>query len=184
MTGTTAAIAVVRGRTLTTANIGDSRIVIGMRKNGLVVPLPLTRDHLPEDPRERKRIEEAGGRVESWTPAGLDTGPPRVWLKEKRIPGLSVSRVIGDGILNGIVSSDPDMAVHTLTEDDRFMVVATDGVWGVMSNEEVVTFVAARDTETCQRISEELVRFAAERWFEDGGESIDDISAIVVRFNW
>lgn len=184
ITGTTAVVAIVHGRQLTCANVGDSRIVLGTVRKGIVAPLALTTDHLPEDPLEKERIEKAGGRVESWAPAGLDTGPPRVWLKEKRIPGLSISRVIGDEILSGIVSSEPDVSTHQLAEEDRFLIVATDGIWGVMSNEEVINFVAARDGESCQRVAEGLVRHAAVLWFDDGGESIDDISAIVVRFNW
>lgn len=183
MSGTTAAVAVVHGRHLTTANIGDSRVVVGTYRDGCMIPLVLTDDHLPELALERKRIEEAGGRVECWSPCGIDTGPPRVWLKERRIPGLSMSRVIGDSVLRGIVSSQPDLCMHRLVEEDRFIVVATDGVWSVMTNEEVVQFVEGRGG-SCQIIAEDLVRLAARRWFEGGGESVDDISVIIIRLDW
>lgn len=184
MTGTTAAVALVHGRTLTCANIGDSRIIVACQHDHKLVAVPLTRDHVPDCPIERTRIEQAGGRVESWSPDGIDTGPPRVWLKEKRLPGLSMSRAIGDDILRGILSSDAEVSRHELEEDDRFIVIATDGIWGVMSNEEVVSYVAGRGQEPCQSIAESLVRYAASLWYKDSSESIDDISVIVVRLNW
>ena len=183
MTGTTATIVAVHDGLLTTANIGDSRIVVGTRRDGLIVPLALTDDHLPEVTRERKRIEAAGGRVDCWTPCGIDTGPPRVWLKEKRIPGLSVSRAVGDSILEGILSPQPDLCVHRLVEEDRFVVVASDGVWNVMTNEEVVQFVHAQGVRHVQVIAEDLVRMAAERWFKEE-EGVDDISVIIIKLNW
>ncbi|CAN8070735.1 unnamed protein product [Agarophyton chilense] len=184
MTGTTLAAAIVHKGSITCANLGDSRVVVATVRNGIIVPISLTEDHIPEVPRERKRIESAGGRVERWTPANLDTGPARIWLKDKRLPGLSVSRVIGDTILSGIVSSEPEITSYKLTEQDQFIIVATDGIWNVMSNQDVVQFIAAHGEKSAQRISEALVRRAAAQWFANGGETIDDISAIVVRLRW
>lgn len=184
MTGTTAAVAVVHGRRLICANVGDSRIVVGTVRKGTIVPLPLTTDHVPSHPVERRRIEAAGGRVEKWTPAGLDTGPPRLWLKHKRLPGLLTSRVFGDLIVKHIASSDPEMTSHLLVEEDQFVVLATDGIWGQMSNEQVVEFVAAHRHLPCQKIAEALVKHATMLWCEMGGESIDDISVILLLLNW
>lgn len=189
MSGTTAAVAVVHGRRLVCANVGDSRIVLGTTVVGdgfasVLKATALTTDHVPTAAGERQRVEAAGGRVECWSPAGCDTGPPRVWLRERRVPGLSMSRAFGDSVLGGIVRPEPEIRAHALSEADRFLVVATDGVWNVMSNEEVVEFVGDRGDVQCQRVAEELVKHAARRWFDLGGESIDDISAIVVRFAW
>lgn len=183
MTGTTAVTLLVHGRTLTCANVGDSRIVLATERKGVVEAVPLTNDHLPIFDTERERVERAGGRVDSWSPAGVDTGLPRVWLKDRRMPGLAVTRVIGDSVLSGIVSPEPELTTHDLTSEDRFCIVASDGIWTVMSNDEVVSFVNDRPTIPCQTVAEELVRHAASLWFEEDGESIDDISAIVVRFN-
>lgn len=184
MTGTTASLAVIHGRRLICANVGDSRAIIGTIHDGVVKPLVLTTDHVPWHPRERQRIESAGGRVERWAPSGLDTGPPRIWLKDRRLPGLSISRVFGDAIVKHCVSAEPEMTSHTLVEEDRFLVIATDGIWGQMSNQQVVDFIAAHGNDPCQKIAEALVKHAATIWFESGGESIDDISVILVRLNW
>lgn len=184
MTGTTLAAAVVHEGYVTCANLGDSRIIVATLRNGGLVPVALTEDHAPEVPRERKRIESAGGRVERWTPSGVDTGPPRVWLKDKRLPGLSISRAIGDTILSGIVTSEPDITAYSLSEQDQFLIVATDGIWNVMTNQDVVQFVSAHANNSPQRITEALVRHAATRWFANGGDTIDDISAIVVKLHW
>lgn len=184
MTGTTAAVAVVHERQLICANVGDSRIVVGTMRKGSHVPKVLTTDHVPSHPAERQRIEAAGGRVEKWAPAGLDTGPPRLWLKHKRLPGLLTSRVFGDLIVKHIASSEPEMTSHVLVEEDQFVVLATDGIWGQMSNEQVIDFIAVRRHVPCQKIAEALVKHAAMLWYEAGEESIDDISVILVLLKW
>lgn len=129
-------------------------------------------------------MEAAGGRVEKWGPKNVDTGPARIWLKEKRLPGLSISRSIGDSILNGIVISEPDISSYKLSTNDKFIVVASDGIWNVMTNEQVVQFVATRSHKSAQRVAEALVRHAATLWHANDADSIDDISVIVVWLKW
>lgn len=182
MTGTTMSALAIHGRTLLCANVGDSRIVLGTMQGDRLLAIAMTTDHLPNDEGERRRVEKAGGRVECWSPGGIDAGPPRVWLKERRLPGLAVTRVIGDSILEGIVIPQPELTTHKLVQEDRFAVVATDGIWSVMSNLQVVEFVAERDHLPAQIVAELLVRHAAELWFEDESGGIDDITAIIVRF--
>lgn len=187
MTGTTAAIALVKGRQLFCANVGDSRIVIGRVADALdarAVSVQCTEDQVPQRVDECARIERAGGRVERWAPAGLDTGPARVWLKERRLPGLSMSRAFGDTILDGIVTPVPEISRFALDVCDSFIVVATDGIWAHMSSADVVEYVSARRHEPSQRVVESLVKHAARLWYEDAGETIDDISAIVIFMHW
>ena len=153
--------------------------------HGKLRAVPLTNDHLPACEDERERVEQAGGRVDAWSPAGADTGPLRVWLKDRRLPGLAVTRAIGDSMLSGIVRPEPEVTTHEVVAGDSFVVVATDGIWCVMSNEEVVNFVDDRlaEQQSCQAVTEDLVRHAASLWSEEDGGSVDDISAIVVGFN-
>mmetsp|Transcript_27500 Transcript_27500/g.24380 ORF Transcript_27500/g.24380 Transcript_27500/m.24380 type:complete len:99 (+) Transcript_27500:648-944(+) len=60
----------------------------------------LSRDHKPEYESERKRILAIGGRVEALfdTETHKQLGPYRVWLKDENVPGLAMSRSLGDGV--------------------------------------------------------------------------------------
>lgn len=65
-------------------------------------------------------------------------GPARVWLPTEDIPGLAMSRSLGDTVAHTVgVSSVPEMHVVELTPADRLLVVASDGLWEFMSNQEV-----------------------------------------------
>jgi len=85
LSGTTATGGVVYGppsrRLVAIANAGDSRCIIATERNGELICTPLSDDHKPDRPDERKRIEESGGRVEPlFDEDGEPIGPARVWL--------------------------------------------------------------------------------------------------------
>jgi hypothetical protein len=69
----------------------------------------LSNDHKGEDPQEKKRIEVSGGRVDQFKEEdGTKNGPMRVWLKYDEIPGLAMTRSIGDSIATKIgVTCEP-----------------------------------------------------------------------------
>ncbi|XP_058724606.1 protein phosphatase 2C 51-like [Vicia villosa] len=116
--GTTAVVAVMAKGEIVVANCGDSRAVLG--RGGEVVEL--SSDHKPERPDELMRIEEAGGRVINWN--------------GHRVLGvLATSRSIGDEYLRPYVISKPEVTVTKRTSDDEFLILASDGLWGVMSSE-------------------------------------------------
>ena len=86
------------------ANIGDSRCIVVRNEKEVVA---LSEDQKPENPEEKARILAAGGRVEPLAgPPDVDRGPPRVWLKEVNVPGLAMSRSIGDEVSQtvGVIS--------------------------------------------------------------------------------
>ena len=65
LSGSTAVAVLMRGDLILCANAGDSRAIVGrLRSNDNWVAIPLSKDHKPDDPVERARIEHAGGRVE------------------------------------------------------------------------------------------------------------------------
>ena len=96
--GTTAVTCYIQESRIYVANAGDSRAIIGTRvsKNIWFVK-ELTRDHKPELKEEMRRIRNKGGRVAACLDHfGRPSGPKRVWLQNDCIPGLAMSRSIGD----------------------------------------------------------------------------------------
>lgn len=132
--GTTALIAMLEGSRLVVANVGDSRGVMCDSKGNAI---PLSFDHKPQQMRERKRIEKAGGFV-------TFTG---VW----RVAGiLATSRALGDYPLKDkkLVIADPDILTFDLKDHKPlFLVLASDGLWDTFSNEEAVQFIKERLNE-------------------------------------
>jgi hypothetical protein len=92
------------------ANIGDSRIILGKLTSKGVEAQEVSIDHKPDRPDEQKRIESCGGRVFAVEyDDGVD-GPARVWLGHMDIPGLAMSRSLGDSVAHTAgVLSEPEI---------------------------------------------------------------------------
>ncbi|KAK4721457.1 hypothetical protein R3W88_011690 [Solanum pinnatisectum] len=117
--------ALIEGKEIIISNLGDCRAVLC--RNG--VAEALTRDHRAEREDERKRIEDKGGYVE------LHKGG---W----RVHGvLTVSRSIGDAHLKDWVPAEPDTKTLTLTPDMEYLVLASDGLWDQVGNQEAVDLI-------------------------------------------
>jgi protein phosphatase 1L len=108
------------------ANTGDSRAV--MSASGKVVLT--TKCHKPNEEKERDRIENMGGSVYF----------DNTW----RVARLAMSRALGDRNLKrvGLIAT-PDVYARTLTGEEDFIIIASDGLWDVFSSEEAVDFVFA-----------------------------------------
>lgn len=118
--------ALIEGQEVVISNLGDCRAVLC--KGG--VAEALTRDHRAEQEDERKRIEDKGGYVVIHRGA---------W----RVDGvLAVSRSIGDAHLKDWVLAEPDTRIIKLTPDMEFLVLASDGLWDEVGNQEAVDTVA------------------------------------------
>ncbi|XP_031121303.1 probable protein phosphatase 2C 24 [Ipomoea triloba] len=116
--GSTAVVAVITPLKIIIANCGDSRAVLC--RNGKAIAL--SNDHKPDRPDELSRIEEAGGRVIYWD------GP--------RVLGvLAMSRAIGDNYLKPYVTCQPEVMVIDRTPEDECLILASDGLWDVVSND-------------------------------------------------
>ena len=82
------------------------------------------------------RIENNGGRVAWYKDAkGNNVGPPRVWLKTGSVPGLAMSRSLGDLVATyaGVIHK-PEIKHYQIGPNDKAIVLATDGVWEFLSN--------------------------------------------------
>jgi len=140
--GTTAVTVVKQGQDLAIANVGDSRAILGtMSDDNRLMAVQLTVDLKPNLPKEEERIRQCGGRVFS-----LEDEPEvhRVWLPDDDSPGLAMARAFGDLCLKDFgVIAVPEVTYRRLTNRDQFIVLATDGVWDVLSNQEVVSIVSS-----------------------------------------
>lgn len=124
--GSTAVVAVVSPTHVVVGNAGDSRAVLSRAG----APVELSVDHKPDRPDELARIEAAGGRVIYWDGA--------------RVLGvLAMSRAIGDGYLKPFVSSEPEVTVTERTGEDECLILASDGLWDVVTNEMACEVVRA-----------------------------------------
>jgi serine/threonine protein phosphatase PrpC len=113
-------------RWLYTANVGDSRAVLCRGSKAI----RLTVDHKASVPEEQKRISDAGG-----------------FIGRNRVNGvLAVSRALGDHMLkeNDVVTAIPYTTDTELQEDDHFLILACDGVWDVMTDQEAADFVQGK----------------------------------------
>ncbi|MQL98510.1 hypothetical protein Taro_031224 [Colocasia esculenta] len=117
--GSTAVVAVLFSSHIIIANCGDSRAVLCRGKQAL----PLSVDHKPSREDEYERIEAAGGKVIQWN--GF------------RVFGvLAMSRSIGDRYLKPSIIPDPEVTFLPRTKEDECLILASDGLWDVMTNEE------------------------------------------------
>ncbi|XP_059279757.1 probable protein phosphatase 2C 9 isoform X2 [Lycium ferocissimum] len=156
--GSTAVTAIlINGLRLWVANVGDSRAVLS--RGGQAIQMTI--DHEPNT--ERGSIEDRGGFVSNM--------PGDV----ARVNGqLAVSRAFGDKSLKSHLRSDPDILDIYVDVNCDILILASDGLWKVMSNQEAVDI--ARRIKDPQKAAKQLIAEALKR------DSKDDISCVVVRF--
>ncbi|CAH9136748.1 unnamed protein product [Cuscuta epithymum] len=184
--GTTALTVVKQGDLMMIANVGDSRAVLATTDDGGdLVPVQLTVDFKPNLPGERERIMRSKGRVCS---SDDEPGVYRVWMppqngEELEGPGLAISRAFGDYYFKdfGLIS-EPEVMFRNITFRDQFAILATDGVWDVMSNQEAVDIVCSAPEK--ESAAKRLVERAACAWKRTKrGIPMDDMSAICLFFH-
>jgi len=135
--GCTAVAALITpDRKIYVANAGDSRSVIGIKGEAK----PLSFDHKPTNMTERTRISGAGG-----------------YIEYGRVNGnLALSRALGDFEFKKnyslspeaqIITANPDVTCHEISEEDEFLVIACDGIWDCLSSQQVIDFVRYQISE-------------------------------------
>ena len=115
------------------SNVGDSRCIIGNTSNELLFS---TVDHKPDNGIEINRIEQHGGKI-------INIDVPRVYIDEN-VNGLAMSRAIGDLSYKqkaNIVITEPDITFKNIISNDEFIILASDGLWDVISNTEAIYYV-------------------------------------------
>ena len=195
--GSCGIIAMIKDKKLIIANVGDSRLVLF--KNGLVSFT--TEDHKPGSDTEKKRIESAGGKIYQ-TPSlfPLYQNGKEIEIPWRVLPGrLSVSRTFGDieakderfGGMKGVVVALPDITEIELNDEFNFIVIGCDGIFDVLSNEELLEcikivlkekkmteFIKDEDIhELCGDFAAMIIKSALAK------DSFDNVSCIVVALN-
>jgi serine/threonine protein phosphatase PrpC len=188
--GTTATMCMITPEKITVGWLGDSHARVGrLRKKGDPasklgdgaraewILQPMTKAHRPSDLDEHRRIVNAGGRVDCPEGAG-DEG--RVYAKEEGGPGLAMSRSLGDLWAHRLgVSSEPDFKALTV-KGFEFFCVGSDGVWDVLSDDEVAAIVGMNGRENPQTAADQIKALAWETWHRNtDGTYVDDISFYV-----
>lgn len=192
MSGTTACFAMLKGKELLLGNVGDSKAIVARQGPGGpqdIQGVPLTEDHKPNAPAEKERILQLGGRVEQMCFDGVYEGPYRVYLKERRSPGLAMSRSLGDGVAETVgVIADPTCTLYTVMDEDMFLIFASDGLWDVFSVEEAATWAwnYMQSSQKVKRlcVTQALAEEAQRRWIAMYSEAVvDDTTILLVRFH-
>jgi hypothetical protein len=164
---------------------------------GDIVAIALSEDQTPYRKDERERLKSAGARIctveqmegkapmhENW--GELDLGVdvdiegdmPRVWCQEHNYPGTAFSRSMGDSIAEVIgVHADPEILTKKVTKGDEFLVIASDGVFEFLTNQQVIDICAHSNDplHACSR----LLEASYEKWLEHEMRT-DDITCIVL----
>ena len=220
--GTTAIALIVSDTGLHIASVGDSRAIMAtlpcksvlvqkVKSEGkfktdfvparAVEALQLTIDQKPNLEAEMARIVKSGGLVaKALNLQGDPHGEYRVFQAGKDIPALAMSRSLGDvaGKQVGVIAEPIVDFFPILPFADQFVVLASDGVWDVMSNEEVASFLETFRKRCTDKVADPFDEFifgsqctparllaeeARLRWMNlcpDKMENIDDISVIIV----
>jgi serine/threonine protein phosphatase PrpC len=138
MEGSTAVVVYISSDNYVTGNLGDSRAILCRGSQAINLSI----DHKPDSPKERERIEKLGGVVKWHGYLGPDRLPV-VGMGAYRINGnLAVSRALGDKPERPFVSSEVEIITTPRKPgEDRFIILASDGVWDVLSSQDAVDFV-------------------------------------------
>jgi serine/threonine protein phosphatase PrpC len=185
LSGTTFVMGILRGDKLIVANIGDSRIIAGLRSvdgSGKTVAKGWSEDHKPDSPGEKERILAAGGRVFAITYEDGVEGPQRVWLGDIDLPGIAMSRSLGDTVAHTAgVSSEPEFTEYTITDEVECLVIATDGLWEFLSNQEVIDMwtAAGKDPSAAMKF---MCDKSSQLWMAEEGV-IDDTTILIANLN-
>lgn len=166
--GTTALTAMIFGRSLLVANAGDCRAVLS--RCGAAVEM--SKDHRPCCKKERMRIESLGGYIDDGFLNG-ELGVTRA-LGDWHLEGMK-----GGGERGGPLSAEPELKLMTLTKDDEFLIIGSDGIWEMFTSQNAVDFARRRLQEhndvklCCKEIVEEAIKRGAS----------DNLTLVMVSFH-
>ena len=185
--GTTCVIIIQLNQKIICANAGDSRAIIVYNNGKDLLKeskiFPLSHDFKPDLTNERKRIYEYGGIVRRAFDDIDEDGPYRVYMRGEDFPGLAMSRSIGDIESKKIgVIPNPEFIEYNISEETKYMIICSDGIWEFMSNKKVMEianeYYLNNDSKgLCKCLYETSVKY-----WNEAQCYLDDITAIAVFF--
>ena len=184
--GSTCVSVIYTPEKLIVPNIGDSRAVLGRlinKENNEYKAINLSRDHKPTEKDEAQRIIDNQGRIKPFLEDGEFVGPERVWIMEEEVPGLAMTRSFGDRVAATVgVMSEPEIKEFDFDENDKFMIIASDGIWEFISSQECINIIKNfYDKNDLKGCCEFLYQESSKRWLKEE-EVIDDTTLILVFF--
>ena len=204
LSGSTCISVIYTPQKLVIANLGDSRCILGKciekqnleekdeiigeknNKNLKWVAENLSRDHKPTIPEEAERILRVGGRIRPMKDDdGEFIGPLRVYMKDKDMPGLAMTRSFGDyfGSTAGVIS-EPEVTEYFFKPEDKFIVLASDGLFEFIESQEIVDIIKDYyDKNDIVGCCEYLYKESTRKWIQEEEDTVDDITMILVFFD-
>ena len=188
--GTTCTLVIQLNKNLICANVGNSRGIIiydnDNNKNTYRGLYLISRDHIPEELQEYQRIINNGGIVSQYIDKnGTKFGHYRIYKKGQATPGIHISRALGDlNAKNCGVINIPEIREYNLTDNSKYMVICSDGIWEIMSNEYVrdlgnIYYKKGQIVPFCTN----LIQMAMLFWKNKYSDYRDDIAVVCVYFN-
>ena len=166
--GSTLCSCFIMGYTLYIINVGDSQIILGSLSNNSnrweVTYLSVK--HTFEIPGESNRIILNGGRVDRMkNEKGKEAGPIRMYENkiESNIPGLAMSRSIGDNFAKKFgVSYEPDISKYNLKKEDKIIIIGNDGLFNCLNSEEIINELGNfyKDNKNAEEAAIHLIDYA------------------------
>lgn len=200
LSGTTGITVLIKGDHLYVGNVGDSRAVVGtISQDGKLRYGALSYDQTPFRRDERERCKQQGAiiasmdQIEGFEPMHEDWGsesgseidesgdPPRLWDASCQRPGCAFTRSLGDAVAEAIgVNAEPELMIWPLTENDKFAIVASDGVFEFLTSQAVVDMVNRYKNPL--EAGKAIVAEAYRLWLTYD-ERTDDITIIIIMFD-
>lgn len=198
LSGTTCISVLFRGRSIYVSNVGDSRAILISSSGGRLVAKALSSDQTPYRKDERERVKRCGARVlsmdqieglepihENWGTLlqgdEIDEGgdPPRIWSPLGDYPGTAFTRSIGDRYAEELgVFAEPEILEREIGTDDKYIVLASDGVFEFLTNQMVADIIGSKQDmlEACHA----LVAQSYDLWLQYEVRT-DDITVIIIQ---
>jgi len=177
--GAAGSILVFEGPSIHIAHIGDAGAMVGSWNRHDSRLILGTKDHKPQSPVEKARLEAAGSEVRE-----VDVDSYRIYIQGTNFPGLTMSRAFGDTACKGVLQEPEYNQLFMQPGDEWYAIIASDGIWEFLDYEKVVELTSKKlrlkgPTETVAYLTEA----SRKRWDAYCGDYCDDITAILVQWN-